>query len=1041
MKTSLNRLWLLSIFLVGFNSLYGQSITGTVTEDNTPLPGVSVLVKGTQNGTTTDFDGNYTLTDVADDAVIQYRFLGFKTVEIQAASQSVIDVSMEPDAQALDEVVIIGLGQTQNKRTVTSSIAKVGSKEITELSVPRPEVALQGTVPGVVVAQNSGSPGSPLAVRIRGISTPNVSEPLYLVDGFQVPNLNHLNAADLATINVLKDAAAVAVYGARGGSGVVLVETNKGQKNQDHLRVSVEGYYGFQNVLANSDLMNKDEYLLFYKSAIQYAETFGDQYLPAVFNTIEEVTAQQDLLPDTDWQDLIFESNVPIYNFHAAVNDGGERYTWGITGGLFEQGGVVGGPDKSNFARKNVRLTFSYDILDNLTISANADIVGLDQKIVLENQNNETQGIGIVTAANSAAPIYTPYSPTGVIFNPSFGTGGLNAQNQVEVNGVLLNSMNIYTSPLFMLQAADQQQKTDVYQFGASLKWDVLDNLSITGDYSRFSTETRFKAFQPDFNGTPLDTEQFFFLAPTNQLNENTWTTDIDNFHTNAEYTFKNLGDHNLRALLGTAYQQIKGTAEFVQGTDLSVNTFGEAQMRLASNVTSTNPSLATNGFVTPSNESKLFSIYARAIYDFNEKYLFTASLRADSSSKFGPENQTGYFPSFSAGWVLSSENFMANARNINLLKLRASWGINGVDNIREDEFNSSYNEETLELERLANENIKWEEIEQANIGIDLNAFNNKLGISLDWYDKTTNGILLENPPILSSGGPGETFQNAGSVKNTGFETLISYRTFANNEGDFTFNITANLGYNDNRYEGDPSIPPGTLTGGNLRQFSTPVTNTISGQPIAAFYGFEVDYINDRGEMIFKDLDGDGVVNSVDPATGASTTDLGDRTTIGSPYPDFTYGVMIGMTYKNFDLNANLYGAAGNDIFDARYNSAVPYSNRPKDYFYNGLRPVLSGLAGSQSEVSDFYVKDGSYAKLANVSLGYNFANAARKWGVDRFRIYVQGQNLATFTDYTGGDPEIGNSSNNPNAALDVGIDRGFYPQPTTFMLGFQFQY
>ena len=842
-------------------------------------------------------------------------------------------------------------------------------------------------------------------------------------------------------MNVLKDAAAVAIYGARGGSGVVLVETQKGSKNQDHLRVSVEGYYGIQSVLANSDLMNQDEYLLFYKSAIQYANTFGEQYRPAVFNTIEEVTAQEDLLPNTNWNDLIFESNVPIYNFHAGVTDGGERYTWGITGGIFEQGGVVGGSDKSNFERNNIRIQGSYDILDNLTITANADIVGMKQKSVLENQNNETQGIGIVTAANAAAPIYLPYSSTGTIFNPSFGTGGLNAQNQVDVNGVILNSMNIYTSPLFMLQAADQQTKTDVYQFGASLKWDILDNLTVTGDYSRFSNKATFKAFQPDFNGTLLDTEQFFFLAPTNQLNENTWTTDIDNFQTNAEYTFKNLGDHNLRALLGTSFQHVKGTAEFLQGTNLSVNTFKEADLSLASNITTSDPSLSTNGFVTPNNESKLFSVYARAIYDFKEKYLFTASLRADSSSKFGPENQTGYFPSFSAGWVLSEEDFLANADNLNLLKLRASWGINGVDNIREDEFNSSYNAETLELERLANENIKWEEIEQTNIGIDLNAFNNKLGISLDWYDKTTNGILLENPPILSSGGPGETFQNAGAVKNTGFETLISYRTFAQNEGDFTFNITANLGFNENTYEGDPSIPPGTLTGGNLRQFSTPVSNTLDGQPIAAFYGYKVDYINARGEMVFQDLDGDGVVNSVDPATGASTTDLDDRTTIGSPYPDFTYGVLLGMTYKNFDFNANIYGAQGNDIFDARYNSAVPYSNRPKEYFYNGLRPVLSGLAGSQSEVSDFYIKDGSFTKLKNVTLGYSFNKAAQKWGIERFRLYIQGQNLATITDYTGGDPEIGNSSNNPNAALDVGIDRGFYPQPTTFMLGFQFQY
>ena len=1033
----LRKILVLPILLMGINFIVAQTITGTVTDDTGPLPGANVIIKGTTTGTTTDFDGNYIISASSSDVLV-FSYIGYQSLEILVGDQQVINAKLEQDTNVLDEVVIIGLGQTQNKRTVSTAVAKVSSEDIAELSITRPEAALQGTIPGVVVAQNSGSPGSPLSVRVRGVSTPNNSEPLYLVDGFQVPNLQHLNAGDIGSINILKDAAATSVYGARGGSGVVLVETKKGRRNMDRFSASIEGFYGFQNVRRESDLMNKDEYLLFYKSAIQYANTFGEQYRPAIFNTIEGVTAQQNLLPDTDWLDLIFDKDVPMQNLHASVTDGGEKYAWGVSAGLFEQGGVVGGPDKSNFERKNVHVNFDVDILENLKFTANGDLVSMDENIVLENQNSETQGVGVVTAANAIAPIYVPYSPTGTIFNPSFGTRGDNALSQVTSNGVLLNSMNIYTTPLFVLAAADQNQKSDVYQVGANLQWKVLENLKVSGSYSRFSRDDEYKSFQFDFIGTPIDTEQNFFLPNSNILNINKYTREIDNFDANAEYTFEDLGDHHLQVIGGTSYQLDKGTADFQQGTNLSVNTFGEARISLAQTIEVLDPADQTNGFTTRINEAKLFSLYARAMYDFNQKYLLTASLRADTSSKFGPENETGYFPAFSAGWVLSEESFLKDSGVINLLKLRGSWGINGVDNIREDEFNDAFNEDGA-LIRLGNPDIKWEEIKQTNIGLDLNAFDNRLSITMDYYKKTTDGILLEFQPQLSSGAVGETFQNAGGVTNEGFEALVSFRNFPSEQGAFKYNISANIGFNENTFDGS-GIPENTITGGNLRQFATPVTNTLDGHPIAAFFGYEVDYINNRGELIFKDLDGDGVVNVVNP-DGSSVADLGDRTIIGNPYPEITYGVAIGASFKGFDLNANLTGAHGNDIFDARYNSSVPYSNRPVEYLSNGLRPVLSGLAGSQSEVSDFFIKDGSYAKLKNLTVGYNFQKAAESIGLTKMRFYIQGQNLWTITDYEGGDPEIGQSSDNPNATLDIGIDRGFYPQPTTFLFGFQFQY
>jgi len=1021
----------MSIFLFGLNA-FSQSVSGIVTSDTGPLPGVNIVIKGTNVGTTTDFDGNYTITAKEADVLV-FTYVGFLPQEVSISSKTIVNIIMQEDAQALNEIVVIGLGQTQNKRTVSTAIAKISADNITELSITRPEAALQGTIPGVTVAQNSGSPGSALTVRVRGVSTPNNSSPLYLVDGFQVPSLQYLNSADIESINVLKDAAAVAIYGARGGSGVVLVETKRGRRNSDHIKASVDFYTGFQNVTRDSDLMNKDEYLFFYKSAIQYANTFGEQFRPKTLGTISEVTAAQNALPNTDWLDVIFEDDVPITNVNVNVADGGETYSWSFSGGGFSQGGVVGGKDKSNFSRVNMRFTTDFDILPNLKVHTNVNYVSMSQDQVLENQNNETQGIGIVTAANSVGPIYPLYSETGTIFNPSFGTRGLNNNSQVMVNGVLLNSMNIYTFPLYMLDAADTNIGTSVRQFGTSVNYKPLDNLSATVSYSRYASDAISKTFQPDYNGTALDLEQNFFLATTNILNENIWSNTLDNFDANVEYTFENLGKHNLRLLGGTSFQRNQGTADFIQGSGLSVNTFDEAKLSLSNTISTTDPALSTNGFTTAINDSKLFSLYARALYNFDEKYLFTVSIRSDKSSKFGPNNQVGYFPAVSAGWVLSEEHFLSDSKNINLLKLRASWGINGVDNIREDEFNASYNDAN-DLERLGNPDIKWEEIKQTNIGLDLNMFSNKLGLTLDYYRKTTDGILIEFPPQLSSGAPGQTFDNVGGVTNEGVEALMSYREFAKKDRGFAWNINGSIGFNKNTFSDDGKAL--VLTGGSLRQFGTPVTNSLDGYALASFYGYEVDYIDNRGELIFKDLDGDGVVNTVD-AQGNSTADTGDRAIIGNPYPDVTYGVQVGASFKGFDLNANLYGAFGNDIFDSRYNSAVPYANRPVEYIYNGLRPVLSGPSGSQGEVSDFFIKDGAFAKLKNVTLGYTF----KVEGLEKLRVYAQGQNLWTITNYNGGDPEIGSSSNNPNATLDVGIDRGFYPQPTVIMFGIQFQY
>ncbi len=1019
MENNLLKILFLGIVLMVSNA-YAQSVSGTVTGNNgIPVPGVNVIVKGTNNGASTDFDGQYTINDAPSDAILVFSYIGFQTQEIQVSGQTVINVSLQSDAQALDEVVILGYGQVQNKKTVTTAVSTISANQIEELPIQRAEAALQGTAPGVVVAQTSGSPGSPLTVRIRGVGSPNSSQPLYIVDGLQVPNLEYLNPNDIGKISILKDAASAAIYGSRGGNGVVLVETIKGKRGKSKPDITIKGFYGFQSLGNKPDLMNKDQYIDYYNAGVAAAGANLAEGFRAVFTDAERA-----LLPDTDWYEVLFD-DAPIQDIYVSLNDGTEKIAYSVSGGFFDQEGIVGGEGKSEFNRRNIRGSLSADIAKNLTIDLTADYQRVQRYFLSE--NNGGPGNALMNFITALPPIYPVFAEDGEIFNP----GRQNPNPTFQ--GVPLNVLGAVTNPIWSIAIQNNEAVQDISVLGGALSWEPIENLNLRATYSSFNLSALNRGFVP----TISIPSQIFNSGPFGNYSE--FTTDFirRQWGGTAEYLFGSLAEknHNLKVLTG--YEVVEN--ELIAGDTVTdageflTNDFDEVNFSLSTDITD---ALVTPGFV---QEVGLVSYFGKLDYNFNEKYLLSATIRNDRSSNFGENNRSGWFPSASAGWVISEENFLQSSNIIDLLKLRASWGISGNDaSPRALAFQSSVNtgagyggEQGIVLTGLANPDLKWEELEQINVGLDLNAFGNSLALTVEYYEKETSDILLAgNTPLTSGLNP--SVVNVGSVKNEGLEVLLSYRDTY--KSGFSWNASVNIGFNDNEVTG-LGIDGQAIGGGfTAPLFADNITLTAVGEPISSFYGFQVEGIDAEGNLLFADLDGSGNDKTIPNAE--------DKTFIGDPFPDYTYGINFGASFKGFDISAFLFGTQGNDIFDATIRYDAIGSNRPVAYTEPGAPRNLAATSITNGEnlVSDFHVKDGSFLKVKNVSLGYSLPESAiSAIGAEKVRVYVSGQNLLTFTDYNGVDPEIG--ENFINSSLDIGIDRGFYPQPRQFLLGFEFNF
>ncbi len=1021
----MKKVLLLTFVIFAYLISYAQEVTvkGVVTSSETgnPIPGVNVLIKGTTNGTITNVDGAYTLNANMGETLV-FSFIGMIPQDIVISSET-INVKLSEEVSDIDEVIVVGYGQTQNKRTTSTALTKISANKIESLPISRPEQTLQGTAPGVIVQQQSGSPGAPVSVRIRGIGSANQSAPLYIVDGMQVPDLRFLNASDIADISILKDAASSAIYGARGGNGVVLVQTKTGKRKLGGPKVTVSGYHGVQSLLKKPEVMDRDQYIDYFNNAVDYHNTYlinagNNNNLPGGNGFRGKITeAESASLPDTDWYDELFDS-APTSNLHFGLMDGGEDFSWSLSGGYFTQDGMAGGDtNDANFVRRSLRGSFEKDVVKGLNFFVNGSFAQADRNFLFENAA-DTQAPNIANFASSLAPIF-PTHQDGEIFNP--GKVG-----SVVVNDVTLFGVGAITNPLLILESVDQNELRNTLAINTGLKYEISD-IKLTSSLDYYQYNQTNKLFSPTYN---YPTQGFqnsinVFQETVDKFKRYQWTNT-------ASYKMKNLDAHSLEFLGGMSIQEDEYISEERIGTDFYVNTIDEVNFGLIKD-----PSRA---IVRPTSidETGWVSFFARANYSYKQKYIFSATFRADASSKFSEDNRTGYFPSFSAGWNLSEEPIFQGSDIFDLLKIRASWGKNGSDRIDNYQYALQTNSSTRYLyggqtqapgiapSTMANPDIKWETVTQTNIGLDANLFKSKLGITFDYYIKKTTDMLASvgTPDAVGLFAPAK---NVADVENKGIELLLTHKNRIS--PDFKYEISFNFNKFNNEVtklgEGQP------FTSGAVAPSWPAISRTDVGEPIASFYGRVVEGLDDEGNLVFK-TDGDG--NIV-------------REYIGNPYPDFIYGINGSMEFKGFDFGFFIYGNQGNDIYKAWVRPDGNYFNVPESYANawtadnqntSIARPTLFGFGGSGvNYVSDYYVEDGSFIKLKNITLGYTLpkkiSNAIH---ASKIRFYVSAQNLFVITDYTGGDPEIGQATG--DSYLDVGIDRGFYPQPKVFLGGFQ---
>ena len=1000
-------------FLLLCVSSFGQNLlTGTVSDaTGETLIGASILIKGTQIGTVTDFDGNYELTVPAENNILVISYTGYEDQEITVGNRTTIDIQMAESISLIDEVVVVGYG-TQKRSKISGSVATVTSDEITESPVLRTEQALQGRVAGVQVSQNSGSPGSALTVRVRGVGTINNSDPLYIVDGIPVDGIDFLNPNDIESINVLKDAASAAIYGARGANGVVLITTKGGKINQEG-KISYDAYYGIQSPWKQMNLLNAREYAILSNEA-----NINSGVVPA------PEFRNPDLLGEgTNWQEAIFQ-DAPMYSHQLSFTGGSEKSSYTASGNYFLQDGIIGGR-KAGFERYTVRLNSRNKIKDWLTFGNTLGFTYLTRNIVPENNEFITP---LVRALNM--------DPVTPVRKPD-GTFAYSYYSDTDI-----------TNPLNAIEQINDKWTTHRIVGSVYGEVDITQKIKFRSVYSVDASFTNRDIFRPIYN---LSINPILNDAPAGEINN---INSVERQHND----WRNLQWENV-ATYNDVFQE-RHNVGFTLGTTLLSNRHdfaGGGNTNLPSNdpanafISNTIDPIASQSAYAGATESALLSFFGKVNYDLDDKYLFSATFRADGSSRFGRNNRYGYFPSFSLGWVINREDFWSTDI-VSLLKLRGSWGQNGNDKIGDYSFSTIVNagqnytfgsEEIITNGNVplvsANPDLKWETSTQTNIGVDAELYDGKINFVADYYIKNTSDMLYA-APIPFVAGTQAPVRNIGEIENKGLELSLSYR---NRDKAFKYSVGGNIAFvsTDVISLGEGGEP---ITTGNVFSAGA-VTRTEVGHPIASFYGYVTDglfqnqleveahaFQNENtapGDIRFKDLNEDGVINNE------------DRDYIGNPTPDFTYGINADFEYKGFDASIFLQGVQGNDIFNGIVRYDFSYTNRPQTVLNrwtgegtsNSEPRVTVSDPNFNARVSDRFVEDGSYFRIKNVQIGYSVPNSLiDQLKIDKIRFYLSAQNLWTITNYSGLDPEIGAT----NGALDIGIDRGFYPQSRTFLGG-----
>ena len=1041
-----------------------NEVKGVIIDKSTDFPiiGATVLIKDTSIGTTTDFDGNFILPNVPDGATLVFSYLGFVSQEL-VVNNNDISIYLEPSISELDEVVLVGYG-TQAKKEVTGAVSVLGSKDIEKLNPVRVEQAMQGQVAGVTVTSASGSPGSGSNIRIRGISTNGDSRPLIMVDGNIIEDLSVINPNDIKSINILKDATA-GIYGVQGANGVILIETKTGRKNTP-IRVNIDSYYGFQNTSKKVDLIDNT---YDYATLINNAAVNGGSRIK--YNTVENrrlVFGLKDPVNPietfTDWQDAVFET-AAIHNTNAGFSGGTEKLAYSFGASYLNQDGIVG-LDKSNYTRTTARVNLQYDLLDNLKLSGSAIYTNSTKNNLIESS------IGSVLYSALNIDPFTPVRSTD-----SNGNG----------YGETLVSAREVVNPIAMIENTYNTTKIDKISSTFGIAYTLIKGLTLESKFQHNHAAVMSDIFLPVFNYGPgkqgtVEDNPNVIKDDGNSLTDNLDFYEDYKWENFVTYTTDFNEIHNLNVLLGTSIQEVKGLFTGRSGRGL-INNRNSIEDAIFAYVPPENirERFNENQIKAGDNRfiSRLESIFARIQYSYKDKYLLSAVLRRDGSSKFGNLNRYGYFPSGSLGWNASDEDFLKNNSVISYLKLRASYGVIGSDRIDLNRFISLLDGEALYTNNdetdaddvlmgkaiggLSNPEIRWENTVSGNIGIDAKFFDDELGLSLDFFSKKTNDLLVQAnvSGVLGAAAPGSSAPiiNAGDVINEGFEALISYNKNINN--NLSFNVSYNFSklHNEVVYVGSTE---GFLEGGSFLVGENLRTSRMeAGYPIGYFYGYktdgvyqsqaEIDALNFNapeptnggtkayhanakpGDLKFVDIDGDNAIT------------VKDKTYIGDPIPDITMGLNLGVNYKNIDFSASTFASLGNDLV-RDYERKNLYSNKGS-YALNSWtssnpsnsvpRPV-NGASVSFDNFSDYFVEDASYLRIQNIQIGYTFKESlTQQFSIKNCRIYLSGNNLFTFTNYKGYDPSaVGGGTDGRGEPIGSGIDKGFYPVAKTFLMG-----
>ncbi|MFY0672045.1 MAG: TonB-dependent receptor [Bacteroidia bacterium] len=1031
MRKALLLLGFAMTFLVIFNPAMAQdyTISGVVLDSETdePLIGASVQIKGTATGASTDPFGKFSFSSIEETVNLVVTYVGYNTQEMTATAGTEVSVALVQAVSLLDEAVVIGYG-TQKRSSITGSVASISDEEITQTPVLRVENALQGRVSGVQITNQSGQPGDAPTITVRGVGTNGNPNPIYIVDGIQVDAIDFLNPDDIKSIDILKDAASTAIYGARGANGVVLITTSSGVKGA--ASAEYKTYYGIQNPWRIMDVMNATDYANFINQGALNAGRTPLYDNPDSFGT------------GTDWQREVYNFNAPILSHSVAFSNSSEKTSYNMALSYFGQEGIVGG-DKSKFDRYTARLNLRHEINDKLNVGGNFSYALINKSAVASNQEFG----GLISNAINLDPITPLYMTDEAELSDSLSQYVLNPAVR-NADGQYYGISDIVAqeivNPLARLEVTHGGSEESKFVGNAFVEYEMIPGL-------KFKSLVGLELSNVESNGYNgyyyLNSAQGNVVPVVSQF---FGKTSIFNSENTITYT-KSVGNHNFNALVGGTIRET--TYEWMNGSKTGLITDDPDKVNLA--LATDNLSAQLFGGIV---QNALVSNFGRIIYDYNDKYIFSAIVRRDGSTKFGPDNRFGVFPSFSGGWVISKENFFPQGGAISFLKLRASWGQNGSDRISDYAWVASIfsgrnytmrdadGSETLIVgsspAQVADPNLAWEASEQLNFGLDLTFWNDRFTVNADWFRKETKGLLIQKPvPGVAGNIAGES--NVGGVLNTGVELAVNYR---NDFGKLYMQLGGNATYIKNEVLTVDGAQ-GVLTGASISTYGT-VTRMEAGLPIGYFFGYKTDGIFQNEAEVFQHINsaGDplqpkavpGDVRYVDN-NNDGVIDDDDRTIIGSPHPDVVYGLNGSFDYGNWKATFLFFGTFGNEVFNGIRRHDLTETNFP-EYFNESWSgegstndmPRFTFVDANQnySRISDIYIENGSFLRLRNLTIGYTIKPTKH---ISSAYIYVAGENLITLTGYRGLEPEIGARN---GWVLDMGIDRGVYPQARTFRIG-----